>query len=466
MGLDFIRRIIEYSQRQKNIHDGFCGIFQLIKAFKVWLTALLIAVLFANTVASVYAETAAQLQKKKNEAQSKLDSANDAVNEIAEEKKEAEQEADEIDRQLVQLLAELDILEDELAAKEIQVQEASEKYEQAKAEVEKQYASMKKRIRFMYEKGENQYFEILMQAQSIADAINKADYTEKVYEYDREMLERFQKTKQEAADLYDQLVEEKAQLEGMQVEYKEQQTELEKVLSEKRAAVENFEEKLAAARSEAKRYEAEVKEANTKIAQQVAAQKAAEAKAKAEAEARAKAAAEAAAAANKNNEGEADVDASQAGDDSDSNNDNSNYDESSQEGEYDSGPQNEGNSGGSGGTGGSGTGSQIASFACQFIGNPYVSGGTSLTNGTDCSGFTMSVYSHFGYSIPRTSYAQAAYGRSVSFSEAQPGDIMCYAGHVGIYIGNGMIVHASTPATGIKTTIATYRPILSVRRII
>ena len=416
---------------------------------------LLVSVFILSNTCSVLAVTSSQLQKEKNDAQNRLNAANEAVDEIAQQKQEAQEEADEVDRQLVQLLAELDILEDELAAKKVQVQEANEKYEAARAEEEKQYEAMKKRIRFMYEQGENQYFELLLQSKSLADAINKADYAEHVFDYDRQMLEEYQRVKKEASDLYDQLVEEEAQLEGMEVEYKEQQAQLESVLSEKRAVVENFDEKLAEARSEAKRYEAQVKEANTQIAQLAAAQKAAREKAEAEAKAKAEAAAKAAAEAAANN-GES-LEESQAGNDSTDSGDS--YDESSQEGEYES-PS----SGGS--SSGSGTGSQIASYACQFIGNPYVAGGTSLTNGTDCSGFTMSVYAHFGYSIPRTSYSQAAYGTGVSYSEAQPGDIMCYAGHVGIYIGNGMIVHASTPATGIKTTIATYRPILSVRRIV
>ena len=117
-------------------------------------------------------------------------------------------------------------------------------------------------------------------------------------------------------------------------------------------------------------------------------------------------------------------------------------------------------------SGGSGKGQQIADYACKFIGNPYVAGGTSLTNGADCSGFVMSVYQAFGYSLPRSSYAQSAVGKGVSYSEAQPGDIIYYGGHVGIYIGNGQIVHASTERTGIKITSATYRSIITIRRIV
>lgn len=110
-------------------------------------------------------------------------------------------------------------------------------------------------------------------------------------------------------------------------------------------------------------------------------------------------------------------------------------------------------------------GQAVANYACQFIGNPYVYGGSSLTNGTDCSGFVMSVYAAFGIGLPHSSSGQRSCGYEVSLSEAQPGDIVCYSGHVGIYVGNNTIVHASTPSSGIKYSTATYRSVLSVRRI-
>lgn len=115
---------------------------------------------------------------------------------------------------------------------------------------------------------------------------------------------------------------------------------------------------------------------------------------------------------------------------------------------------------------GRGSGKDAVNYAMKFVGNPYVYGGTSLTNGADCSGFTMGVYAKFGVSLPHSSSAQRSYGKGVSYSEAKPGDIICYSGHVAIYMGNGKIVHASTPSTGIKVSSATYKSIITVRRII
>ncbi len=116
--------------------------------------------------------------------------------------------------------------------------------------------------------------------------------------------------------------------------------------------------------------------------------------------------------------------------------------------------------------GGSASGNAVAEFALQFKGNPYVWGGTSLTNGADCSGFVMSVYKNFGVSLPHSSTADRNVGSAVgSLAEAQPGDLICYSGHVGIYIGGNQIVHASTSKTGIIVSNASYRNILAIRRI-
>lgn len=111
-------------------------------------------------------------------------------------------------------------------------------------------------------------------------------------------------------------------------------------------------------------------------------------------------------------------------------------------------------------------GQEVVNFACQFIGNPYVWGGTSLTNGADCSGFVQSVFANFGVALPRTSSEQRGAGVGISYAEALPGDLICYDGHIGIYIGNDQIVNAMSPSQGIGISSATYMNILAVRRVL
>lgn len=111
-------------------------------------------------------------------------------------------------------------------------------------------------------------------------------------------------------------------------------------------------------------------------------------------------------------------------------------------------------------------GQAVIDFACQFIGNPYVWGGTSLTNGADCSGFVQSVYANFGISLPRTTWDMESVGYAVSYDQALPGDIVLYDGHVGLYMGDGNIVNAMNEADGIGICSATYAPIVTIRRVL
>lgn len=400
---------------------------------------------------SVYATTISDAKQQKQQTEEKLSDVNEDIENLEEGIEEAEAEIEEIDSQLVTLLMTVDILKGDIEEKEGEITQAEADYEAALAKEQAQHEAMKLRIKYMYEKGDETYMQMLIQAQSFADLLNKVEYTEKLYSYDREMLLEYQYTRQEVLEAKMTLEEEKAEIEEVEADLEEQSAELATLLEQKKRSVADFDSKLSKAKNQAKEYQAQIKEQTATIkkleAEEAARKKAEEeARKKAELEAKKKQLAEAA----KKQE------ASAAS--------------SSENIEVVNDTGSEGSGSGAESqpvvstSEGSSKGQEIANYACQFVGNPYVSGGTSLTNGCDCSGFTQSVFAHFGISIPRSSYSQATWGQEVSVSDIQPGDVLYFGGHVAIYIGNGMIVHASTAATGIKYSSAAYRSIITARR--
>lgn len=385
-----------------------------------------------------------EIKKQQEEEQNKLSGISGTISGLSDSAEGVSEEIEETDAALVELLASVEMIEEELADKEVQIEETTAQYEEAKATEDEQYEAMKLRVKFMYEKGDMNYVQLLMQSKSFSDMINKAEYVEQLYAYDRQLLEEYQAAREATAAVKEQLEEEKSALEAQQGELLEEQEALNAILEEKQGEYENYAVQLAQAQQEAAIYKANIKSQSAQIKkladEQAAKQAEVDAALKAQAEAEAAAAALAA-----------------GGDSGSSGGTSSSGSSSSSSGNYASANS----------YSGSGSkGQQIASYACQFIGNPYVPGGTSLTEGADCSGFVWRVYKDFGYSVPRTSYSIRDTGTAVSYENAQPGDVFCYAGHVGIYIGNGQIVHASTQKTGIKITNAAYREILSIRRIV
>lgn len=384
---------------------------------------------------------------RKREEQQRYDNASGKVNSIQSEVDQVAEEIEEVDAALVETLASVELIEEDIAKKKDQIEETTREYEEAQAVEQAQYESMKLRIKFMYEKGDTNYLQLLLESQNFSDMVNKAKYVESLYEYDRKLLEEYKIARETVAALKQKLEDEMAELEAQEHELMEEKASLEAILEEKQRTYDNYEVQLAQAKQEAAIYKANIKKQNDEIRRIEAevAKKQSEIDTAKRLEEEAKKAQELAL----QNE------ASQ----------NSGSSSSTSSSSQGSSSSSKSYASASSYSGTGGKGQQIANYACQFIGNPYVSGGTSLTQGADCSGFVWRVYSDFGYSVPRTSYSLRSAGTGVSYSEAQPGDIVCYAGHVGIYIGNGQIVHASTPRSGIKITHATYKEILSVRRI-
>ena len=423
--------------------------------------AISLVMIFTNVV-NVSASPISDAKNKKKDAEKKLNAINEDIEDIEDQKEDLEQEAEEYEQQLVDLLVTIQIINHDIENKEDEIETAKAEYEVALAKQEKQQWAMNKRIKYMYEKGDMNYMQILLESKKFSDAVNKSTYSEKLYAYDRYQLYLYEQTKEEVIEKQKALDEDMAELEEIKLDAVSQEEELQLLVDEYSENIENFDEQLSGAKEKASQYKEQIQKQSEQIkaleaeeqrkALEAAKKKAEEeAKRKAEEEARRKAEEETSAKVNE--EGSNSEESSDNGDNND-------------EGNSSGSESSDGGSSGGSSSGGSAKGQEIANFACQFVGNPYVPGGTSLTEGADCSGFTMAVYNHFGLSLPRSSYAQAGYGREVSYSEAQPGDIIYYGGHVVIYIGNGLIVHASTQATGIKISNALYRSIITVRRIV
>lgn len=404
------------------------------------VAAGLVAILGISCFQSASASALSKAKNKKSEAQTALDNANADIENIQSQQQELQSQIDALDADLVNIIMNLDILEGELSDKQTELDNVTAQLAQAQEDEQNQYDAMKKRIVYMYENGDDSYIEALVGATDFSDLLNRLEYAQQIYDYDRNLLTQYQETVQQVADLKSQVETEKAELEEVQQSYQEQQASYESMIAEKQSQMSDFDTQLASAQSLAAQYKATVDEQNEIIRQEQAAA--------------------AAAAAQNNNKGNNTTTA---------NNNNGNT----------TGNSNGSNTGGDsttgGSTGGGGlnpsfstsvSGSDVVSYACQFIGNPYVWGGESLTDGADCSGFIKSVYANFGISLPHSSVALQRAGSEVSYENAQPGDIVCYAGHVAIYMGGGQIVHASSPSTGIKTGSATYRSIISVRRVL
>lgn len=394
---------------------------KLQRRAKAVLALVLVVSLTTGSSQVVYATSA---QNKKSEAEKNLNDVNKKIDNLENKKEEIEGELDTKNEELVNLMVDVGILEKEIDQNEKQLKQVKKDLKTAQKNEKKQYQAMKKRIKFMYERGDSAVISSLLESKSMADMLNRVEYFNEVYDYDRNLLDNYEKTRKQVEDLKAQVEDEKKELETAKDDLKQQQKQLETAMANLRSQQANADTQIANAKSLASEYQKTITEQNKIIQQQ-----------------------QAAAAA--------------------------------------SGRSSGGSSGGSGGTskpnsnasvpGGNlnppkttnVSGSDVVNYAMQFVGKPYVWGGKDPNTGADCSGFTSYVYAHFGISIPSFSGAQRSCGQEVSYANAQAGDLICYAGHVAIYMGGGKIVHAKGTAYGIVgNDNATYKTIITVRRLL
>lgn len=516
---------------------------------------LALAVTFSQ-VASVAASREDELRVEQEATNNSLNEAYATIDSLEAQKEALSAEINELDQELVNVMVAVNVLKKDISNKETAIKKTKADLKKAEDQKDEQYEAMKKRIQFLYEKGgDSAWFQMLLESKNLSELLNKAEYTQKMYEYDRENLQKFEDTVKGVKDLGVQLEAEKAELVDMKVQQEAQQASLEGQLADKRAASADYETQIATAQAQADEYASLLQQQTEEIARLEAERLAAEEEARRQAQAAAEAeaaarraeeariaqeaekearrqeraaqqAAEEAAAAEQaatetpaetqapaqteeDSVNMADYDIAAPDEDDTAEMDTSDIGEFEENADFDATEEGDANtdatdtttandgtgdvqtdeygnvidqdssgtgSSGSGATDpvastGSGAGQDVVNYALQFVGNPYVWGGTDPVNGADCSGFVQSVYAHFGVALNRTSEAQQANGVSVPYSQAQPGDLICYGSHIAIYMGNGQIVHASNsapyPAGGIKVSDnAAYRTILDVRRVI
>lgn len=378
----------------------------------------------------VYAKTKKQkdAEKKKSQAEQDL---KDKKNEINGLKDQQQITADDIKNKsakLDEILAAQKKLQTDITSKQAEIEQNQKDLAAAQEKQQEQYDAMKKRIQFMYENSaEDNIWTAIIESNGITDMLNRIEYVSDVYDSDRALMDSYQAAVEQVKEIGTKLDNDMNELTAMQDDYEKQQADVEAAIVALENQKEQYASQIAQAQQQAENYQ-NIITAQGKIIQEQ----------------------EAAAAARANS--------------------------SSSSSSYDGGGAGKGGSiagdyaAGGGKNPGASTGvsgSSVVSYAMQFVGNPYVWGGNSLTNGVDCSGFVHEVYAHFGISTPRYSQEFKSVGQAVSFDNIQLGDVVVYPGHVAIYAGGGVIVEAQSTKAGITANRSVQcHTILAIRRLV
>lgn len=387
----------------------------------------------------VYAKTKKQkdAEKKKSQAEQDL---KDKKNEINGLKDQQQTTADDIKNKsakLDEILAAQKKLQTDITSKQAEIEQNQKDLAAAQEKQQEQYDAMKKRIQFMYENSaEDNIWTAIIESNGITDMLNRIEYVSDVYDSDRALMDSYQAAVEQVKEIGTKLDKDMNELTAMQDDYEKQQADVEAAIVALENQKEQYASQIAQAQQQADNYQ-NIITAQGKIIQEQ------------EAAAAAAAAAQAAAARANSSSSSSSYDGGGAGKGG------------SIAGDYAAGGGK--NPGASTGV----SGSSVVSYAMQFVGNPYVWAGNSLTNGVDCSGFVHEVYAHFGISTPRYSQAFKSVGQAVSFDNIQPGDVVVYPGHVAIYAGGGVIVEAQSTKAGITANRSVQcHTILAIRRLV
>ena len=382
-------------------HKGMRKIKNIMNKNKKFIALLLVATFLISIPHAAELVWATSAQDKKEEAEEDLKDVQNQIEDIEGQQQEVEDELDTVRAKLSRLLNQQAALETEIATTQGEIKQTTKDLKAARKQEKEQYEAMKLRIQFMYENStQDDLWTAIIEADGIADMLNRVEYVSTIYESDRELTEEYQATVAEVEKKEKKLLATMDELLVKQETFLGQQAEIETMIAGLEETQSEYASQLAKAQEQAAAYKKTIKEQEKIIKEQQAA---------------------------------------------------------AQKPSYD---------------GQNVTGQQLVNYALQFVGNPYVWGGNSLTNGCDCSGFVHLVYKHFGYNTVRYSMSFLYEGVAVDIKDVQPGDVVVYdkkngIGHVAIYIGNGKIVEAQSSAAGITSNRAIdCRPIAGIRRIL